>query len=129
MLDRQTDKCTIFCKLAFWARGWQWGLGAAHVWVQNHCRCLGQGSPSVLSCILRVHCAPSREGLGQGLWWGGFEAVGAKGLLSPPQGHPIQREIPDTGEGPGLLGMATARGSQAAPVASAHSTRAVVQFA
>lgn len=44
----QTDRCTISHKLGCWARVWRWGLGAAHVWVQNFCRCLGRGTPKCL---------------------------------------------------------------------------------
>lgn len=62
------------------------------------CRTTADAWAKVLSCILSLRCAPtSREGAGWRIWWGGLEAVDVKGLLSHPQGHPLQREIPDVG--------------------------------
>lgn len=50
--------------------------------------------------------------------------MGVKGLLSPPQGHPLQRDIPGVGVKGQDWWARPPRGSQAALLASTHSTRA-----
>lgn len=50
--------------------------------------------------------------------------MGVEGLLSPPQGHPLQRDIPGVGVKGQDWWARPPRGSQAALLASTHSTRA-----
>lgn len=40
-------------------------------------------------------CTHEQGGTGVEVFLGGLEAVDVRGLLSPPQGHPLQREILD----------------------------------